>query len=889
MEQQHSAIELTASPPIAAGQSSAPGYLPGRQPTLQSVLTEASAADHSQSSIHRDADPQAHSPRLQRLIYLLLALMSVTGMSWAMHRTWVPAHQGVDQNGYLYGGLQFAQNHSMAYVPADPYAYVGAMWVGTTNLGVYYPKYPLGLPFLYACMIWAGGLPAGLTWSYLVSPVCMAMAMVGAYLLMRRVLRPVESLLGMLVLMCSPVTLALWNNPNSHANCLVCVCWGMWFLTGWWQRGGLWRARMAGLLLGYAAAIRYSEGLLLLPILLAIAIPWPGVMWARGRSRDRGFQAKRCRQGDSLIDSPPAEPSHSQGTWQVGDAMDSGRPSAWSIAGRWRQGLVMLCWWALPLSIVVMFNMCWFGTLTGYDPTNESTGFALKYFVDNWDNALRQLNSTGLIFLMPVCLMGLVLMLIRRWRWGLMLLIWIVPNLLLYSFYYWAPDTTNVGYLRFFLTVFPGLVICGIGLISDLGRGVHLSDRAAGWCTASLAGLSAMIISGVLYPPVKIDADGMADPLWRVSAILCCIGAGGAVLLGVAMLMRWGQRRDRVRGGHRHEPVGQLLMLGLAGGTSACLCLLAALDLVQREYRQQLFLERSTSELLAVAKPGDMVMADMAMINHLQFVGDWHLYAIDAFNRSTILEAWKRYANFKEGDPDPRQMQRLELLAKLAEPMTVVQLQNVQQATMLRSIRAGHAVYLVGQQKVLDRTIKSMASRQLKTQVISQWNDASPVSELNRDRNQRLFSRVAAPSPQWVVIRMELMPPAPATQPTSATRTATNPATTRPAATRPATTVPAATRPAVTRPATTNTVTTNPSAAQPITTLPAVTRPAAAPPATTRTSPSSPSTSPGTLPANVQSPANQPTSATRAVTNPATTSQPATQRAATTQPIRSVP
>ena len=36
---------------------------------------------------------------------------------------------------------------------------------------------------------------------------------------------------------------------------------------------------------------------------------------------------------------------------------------------------------------------------------------------------------------------------------------WIVPSLLIYSAYYWAPDGTHIGYLRFFLTVFPGLAI----------------------------------------------------------------------------------------------------------------------------------------------------------------------------------------------------------------------------------------------------------------------------------------------------------------------------------------------------------------------------------------------------------------------------------------------
>ena len=85
----------------------------------------------------------------------------------------------------------------------------------------------------------------------------------------------------------------LANNPNSHAACVAFIVWGMYFLIKWWQLGGWWRGSIAGFLIGYACTIRYSEGLLVLPIAVACAsrLRWtdwksylrcavPGLMWA---------------------------------------------------------------------------------------------------------------------------------------------------------------------------------------------------------------------------------------------------------------------------------------------------------------------------------------------------------------------------------------------------------------------------------------------------------------------------------------------------------------------------------------------------------------------------------------------------------------------------------
>ncbi|HSV16271.1 MAG TPA: hypothetical protein VLI90_18555, partial [Tepidisphaeraceae bacterium] len=101
-------------------------------------------------------------PAADRWIYGVLALALVVGYYIALHTYWVPAHPGVDQNGYLVGGKFFASTWSTGFKPADPFSFVGRMWVEAQN-GRFYPKYPLGLSVIYAAAMKIGGARYGLS------------------------------------------------------------------------------------------------------------------------------------------------------------------------------------------------------------------------------------------------------------------------------------------------------------------------------------------------------------------------------------------------------------------------------------------------------------------------------------------------------------------------------------------------------------------------------------------------------------------------------------------------------------------------------------------------------------------------------------------------------
>jgi hypothetical protein len=367
--------------------------------------------------------------RAVRLAFAIVLLAILVGFWIVTRQFWIPAHGGADQNGYLVGGRMLADHGSAAQAPPDPYAFVGRMWVAAPD-GRYFPKYPLGLPLLVAMVIKLAGPGA----AYLISPIAMLLALLGVFLLARLIAGSFAGLLATLIVATSPVTLGLANNPNSHATALCLVTWGFFLLLGYWQRPGFSRAALAGLLIGLAATVRYSEGTHGLSVLLVAC-----------------FTLRRSR----------------------------------AHAG------TLLVAWAAPILFLLMVNRVTMGTWTGYGPTGESTGFALEHLAQNWDVLLRQLASTGLFLTLPVGVLGLILLFAWSARLALLLWAWLLPGLLVYAAYYWAPDNSGIGYARFFLTLFPPLAL---GAAWSLTQLAPVAPHAARTYQRIIAPVAALVL-----------------------------------------------------------------------------------------------------------------------------------------------------------------------------------------------------------------------------------------------------------------------------------------------------------------------------------------------------------------------------------------------------------
>jgi MFS family permease len=346
-------------------------------------------------------------PARYRWTWVAVALVFCGLYAFALRTLWAPADGGIDQNAYLVGGRMIASHFTTRYDLPDPFAYVGGMFDRSVK-GNFYPKYPFGLPLLYAICFWTLGSARAMTAAFLVSPISAVVAVLGMFFLARLIAGSFAGVMAAILLATSQVTLELANNPNSHASCMAFIVWGMYVLIRWWQTGALWRGILGGFLIGYAGTIRYSEGLLVLPIAVACA---SRLRWKDWRSY------LRC-----------AVP-----------------------------GLA----WLVPIATLLIYNKLSLGDWTGYDSTNESqvgAAFTWSKFASTWEEMLRTLHDMGLFFVLPLGVAGLAMLFRRSWRLALLMLAWLLPGLALYTSYYFSPDR-GIAYARFFLTFFPAILI----------------------------------------------------------------------------------------------------------------------------------------------------------------------------------------------------------------------------------------------------------------------------------------------------------------------------------------------------------------------------------------------------------------------------------------------
>ena len=408
---------------------------------------------------------------VQRIAFLLIALTLLAGF-WALARQFrVAAHGGGDQNAYLVGGRHLAERFSTALWPEESGQFVGPMWVSGKG-GRYVPKYPPGYPLLVA-FVWKAAHLTGhgataANWVYEVNPALMTLALLGVFLLARCVAGSAAGLVAVVVAAASPVTFSLANNPNSHAASLCFGVWAMYLLLRWWKAGGIGRAVIAGLLLGLAATVRYAEAMLVLPLVLIVL-----------------FNLRRSDRS-------------------------------------WGHKIVLLAGWALPILIVLAFNYAKIGRWTGYDASGESQpgeGFKWEYFRQNWAMMLRQLNGVALIGFLPIGVLGLLVLPAMNWRVAAVLWAWLLPGVLLYTSYYWAPvDHGTVHYLRFFLGVFPPIAV------------------GVGWLVARVAPVGGAGES-------TAEAASPRPVVWHVGTILFVLGVGTYNLWNALPLLEVDYRR----------------------------------------------------------------------------------------------------------------------------------------------------------------------------------------------------------------------------------------------------------------------------------------------------------------------------------------------------------
>jgi hypothetical protein len=194
----------------------------------------------------------------------------------------------------------------------------------------------------------------------------------------------------------------------------------------------------------------------------------------------------------------------------------------------------VLLGWLIPVAALAAYNKAAMGSWTGYGTTNESEGFSFSYFMDKWEFMADELHSVALYLVAPLGIAGIALMFKWNWRTALIFTLWFLPGLLLYTAYYWGLNTPGVGYLRFFLTLLPPVIVgaawlldhaaLGIGAAGKIGprvdgsrRGSVVAPIAAALLVSAAAGMNLYSIHGSLERDFAIQAN-LANVVARVTA-----------------------------------------------------------------------------------------------------------------------------------------------------------------------------------------------------------------------------------------------------------------------------------------------------------------------------------------------------------------------------------
>jgi 4-amino-4-deoxy-L-arabinose transferase-like glycosyltransferase len=653
-------------------------------------------------------------------IWLIIAALVVAWYGYKTLSYWAPADGGVDQNAYLLGGRMIAEHFSTRYTLPSPYAYVGGMMMRVSKADVpggdYYPKYPLGLPLLYASFFWIFGATKAATLAFLVSPISSIMAVAGMFFLARLLAGSFAGLMAAILLGTSQLTIELSNNPNSHASCMAFIVWGIYFLLKWWQSkagfAGSLLGILGGFLIGYAGLIRYSEGLLILPIAVASLsrLPWNTFKTYRSISVPIAFVVA------AVLIIMQVDASHlTAGSTEAAWTTLHKSLNATAIVSLIAVGIAALVFsirendsrdwlqyfrnaipglaWAVPIAVMLIFNKHSMGNWTGYDSTNESEGFTWLKFTQTWEQMLRTYYDTAAFFVFPLGLAGLFMVFGRSWKLGLMLLAWLLPGSALYTSYYWSPDN-GISYARFFLAFTPAIMLGAAVCFSDA---ILLPVRSSAW-------------------PLKIP---------RFAAILLVVGI--AASLGV------------YRSVHG-------LQQGLGGGMNRGNQSIAQ----QQHVRQNL---AQIGQVLLRHVPVDSVLftdnqagggggggGNERPLNYIQFLRHWDTYSTDAFDvggpRGMMgrLNGLANNLGFgaNNNDPNPvpttRQQLQVDYTNWLYSGKSMTQLRKDQAKIIDAALQARHGVFAlttVANDRDTRRFFNLVGKYKIDT--VETWNDLPPL------------------------------------------------------------------------------------------------------------------------------------------------------------------
>jgi hypothetical protein len=339
--------------------------------------------------------------------------------------------------------------------------------------------------------------------------------------------------------------------------------------------------------------------------------------------------------------------------------------------------------WLIPVAILLIHNLCTMHSLTGYDSTHESTAFTWAEFQDKWEFTIQEFYEEGLLFSLPLGVLGLAMLYRVSWRFALLMTSWLVPGVLLYSAYYWGGNMAGPWYLRFFLSLFPPLALGAAYLV-----------RAA-----ALGGALAMGPALVAFDRDHRPRGALA---WQLALSAILIGAAAAIG------MRVGLPQMRVD----HDTYENTTFT------------IAKITEKVPPYGRPKSVPRA---VLFVDSP----LSRFQLLDALQFFTDADLYTMDTFSSMVFLQ-WRRFGAPENNDPNrpnPLQPARREYFENIVKHMSGADFLHQQQRITRDALDQGRPVFLiVHAESVASFRREYLAGTGLTANLVSAWKE-QPVAQ----------------------------------------------------------------------------------------------------------------------------------------------------------------
>jgi hypothetical protein len=369
-----------------------------------------------------------------------------------------------------------------------------------------------------------------------------------------------------------------------------------------------------------------------------------------------------------------------------------------------------------------------------------------------------------------------------NWRAASVLAAWIVPCLITYTFYYWAPDSFNsifsIGYLRFFTTILPGLALCFYWLMSRLSAWAkrhHGPEGSPGLSLAVtiIAGLLMTAVVGWALQHVRLwqhdPANAELHRNWLTNLLRPTDSTGETDTARLAKIELYAFQFGALAAGVAAALIALCLARGRAVvpvvGAGLFTCLVVAIQLtdslptMQDDQGGRFQVEFKADAIHAAVPEGSVIFCqEQNLLNDVQFVGDYSLYDGESFRRDWVQNLpniaapdlpqgldpgrrdalYNRLKDFSQGQLD-EQARGIMHDALIANRRVFFVIQMRPNEPIPKKVRK--AMGLSGKNKIMDRMPDLVARfctpARFSTEVASVWPGYVPVEEPPADNKPR--------------------------------------------------------------------------------------------------------------------------------------------------------